>query len=361
MFPTFSKLFSVSGLLIWSLLFSAAHAASEPDTRIANRTIERTVNLRTHSLYAPYIDQDLQNRWWDFGADSYINTNKHVRLTRNRPSQMGWLWSRLPLTAPNYIIEAEFKISGDSTHLYGDGFAMWLTTERTQPGPVFGNKNNFDGLGIIVDTYANSRHGYSFPRVSGFLFDGTTEYNMGNDGDGQAIGACSANVRRTNVATKLKLTYIKDRFLDVKVQYKAWDDWSDCFYAENVTLSSSPFIGFSALTGDVSDAHDIISVTTSSVILSQSSFQNPKQKATIWGTSNPVSTGKGGSWSGFLFKLILLVGVVGGGAYGWNEYQRRKRYGGFGSANFGGGASGGMLGMGGPSRFGGPYANEKRF
>jgi hypothetical protein len=29
------------------------------------------------------------------------------------------------------------------------------------------------------------------------------------------------NFRRTNVATKLKVTYVKDSFLDVKIQYKA--------------------------------------------------------------------------------------------------------------------------------------------
>jgi hypothetical protein len=52
----------------------------------------QTVQLRTHSLFAPYIDEDLQNRyvldpgwllyelyfqhvsrrWWDFGADAYV-------------------------------------------------------------------------------------------------------------------------------------------------------------------------------------------------------------------------------------------------------------------------------------------------
>ena len=32
------------------------------------------------------------------------------------------------------------QISGASNHLYGDGMAIWFTTDRTQPGPVFGNK-----------------------------------------------------------------------------------------------------------------------------------------------------------------------------------------------------------------------------
>ncbi|KAF9579435.1 hypothetical protein BGW38_004297, partial [Lunasporangiospora selenospora] len=51
--------------------------------------------LRTHSIYMPYIDQDLQNRWFDFGGDALINTNKYIRLTADAPSKTGYLWSRL--------------------------------------------------------------------------------------------------------------------------------------------------------------------------------------------------------------------------------------------------------------------------
>jgi hypothetical protein len=73
-------------------------------------------------------------------------------------SQQGWLWSRLPLTAANFVIEVEFKvryiysfyrdtplfivlqIAGSTGHLHGDGLALWITSERAQPGPVFGSK-----------------------------------------------------------------------------------------------------------------------------------------------------------------------------------------------------------------------------
>jgi mannose-binding lectin 2 len=206
----------VSLLSVVGLFVGVAQAAADDRTKLGNDTIDRTMQLRTHSLYAPYIDQDLQNRWWDFGADSYVNTNKYIRLTRNKPSQMGWLWSRLAVTPSNFIIEVEFKISGDSSHLYGDGLAMWLTKDRAVEGPVFGSKDEFTGLGIFLDTYANERHSYSFPRIVGVLGDGKTKYDFGNDGDAQAIGACSANFRRTNVATKLKVTYVTDKFLDVR-------------------------------------------------------------------------------------------------------------------------------------------------
>ncbi|KAA1476487.1 hypothetical protein DENSPDRAFT_843467 [Dentipellis sp. KUC8613] len=323
-------------------LLGAGVLAQSDHTQIANRTIERTVQLRTHSIFAPYIDQDLQNRWWDFGADAYVNTNKHIRLTRNRQSLMGWLWSRLPLTAVNYIIEIEFKISGESSHLYGDGMAVWLTKERAEPGPVFGNRDNFDGLGIFLDTYANGRHGYSFPRISAMLGDGKTPYDQAGDNDAHALAGCSANIRRTNVATKLKITYVKDTVLDVKVQYKGWDDWSDCFTVNGIHMPENPFLGFSSMTGDVSDNHDIISVSTHSAVLSQP--EAPRNKMRTFTTE---------SFSFPFIKVLLFLGVCAGGFYGWRTYTRRNARGGFGNAGgFGGFGQGGS---------GGLWSDPKRF
>lgn len=31
------------------------------------------------------------------------------------------------------------QVSGSKGHLFGDGLAIWLTKDRAQPGPVFGN------------------------------------------------------------------------------------------------------------------------------------------------------------------------------------------------------------------------------
>ena len=38
------------------------------------------------------------------------NTNRHVRLTQDKPSQTGWLWSRMPLSPGNWQIDVEFKV-----------------------------------------------------------------------------------------------------------------------------------------------------------------------------------------------------------------------------------------------------------
>ncbi|KAL5483214.1 hypothetical protein ACEPAI_8444 [Sanghuangporus weigelae] len=315
-------------LIFLPLGILAAKDKKKDGKNAKNVTIDRLVNLRTHSVYAPYIDQDLQNRWWDFGADAIVNTNRHIRLTRNKPSQTGWLWSRLPLTATNYVVEVEFKISGDQKqHLHGDGLAIWLTKERTQPGPIYGSIDKFTGLGIILDTYANSRHAYAFPRVVITMGDGNTSYDLEQDGERTKIGACSANFLKKEFPTKVKITYVKDSLLDVKLQFKARDTWTDCVKIEDVSIPLAPFLGFSALTGDVFDAHDIISVSTSSAILADPSRPRDKFKA-------PTTSSSSSSWLSFFLKLFLFAGVCFGAFYGYQEYSRRNGGVGFGTSNY---------------------------
>ena len=67
------------------------------------------------------------------------NTNKHVRLTQDKPSQKGWLWSRMPLSVLNWQMDIEFKVDGKAHNLFGDGFAIWLSKDRAKLGSVFGS------------------------------------------------------------------------------------------------------------------------------------------------------------------------------------------------------------------------------
>lgn len=175
------------------------------------------------------------------------------------------------------------------------------------------------------------------------LGDGKTPYDFGNDGDATSIGGCSANFRRTNVATKLKITYVKDVFLDVKVQYKAWDEWSDCFRVDKISLPASPYLGFSAMTGDVYDAHDIITVTTNSIIPSQPGAARDKM-------STKTGFNTGGTWLGLLVKLSLVAGVCVGAWYAWKQYALNHGY--DVNSPFARWGGGGLDGL---------YANGKRF
>ena len=105
----------------------------------------------------------------------------------------------------------------------------------------------------------------------------------------------------------------------------AVDEWKPCFSADDVVLPKHPYIGFSALTGDVSDPHDVIAVTTSSVVLSAPDSQRnslKKGKSFFGGSKSSSSTGagEGGSMFGLLIKLVLLGAVGYGGWIGWKKY-----------------------------------------
>jgi mannose-binding lectin 2 len=87
-------------------------------------------------------------------------------------------------------------------------------------------------------------------------------------------------------------------------------------------------------------------------VLSPASAQRDKAATTFFSRG----PNKEGTWFGFFFKAFLFAGVCAGGYYGYEEYKRRKMYGGGG--NFGGMRGGGYGGGGG---FGGASMYDKRF
>jgi len=181
------------------------------------------------------------------------------------------------------------------------------------------------------------------------LGDGKTAYDQAHDGDNTSIGACSANYRRTNVATKLKMTYIKDTYLNVQVMYKAWDEWTDCFTVEGLSLPNAPYLGFSAMTGDVSDNHDIISVSTYSAILSSPNAQRDRIGG---GAAKQAKTPLVPGWMWTLLKIACGLGAVAGLLYAYKTWVLSQAAGKpFGSM---------FVGRG-PGLGSGMFADSKRF
>jgi lectin, mannose-binding 2 len=131
--------------------------------------------------------------------------------------------------------------------------------------------------------------------------DGQTEYDLDNDGKRNEIAGCEADIingaRNKNIATKARITYYKNTYLEVKLQYKAWDQWEPCFTIPNATIPSVAYLGFTALTGEVSDNHDIISVTTNNIV----SVPPRSYKASVRQQDTTSS------WFGLLFVLKLIA------------------------------------------------------
>jgi lectin, mannose-binding 2 len=300
--------------------------------------------LRTHSLSAPYLDSDMSSRWWDFGGDTLIRADKYVRLAADQPSQSGWIFSRIPLTANNWEIEMEFSIAGKG-NLHGDGFAMWITKERAQPGDVFGHVDRFEGLGIFFDTYKNNRPGVVFPYVMAMMGDGKTQYDRANDGKANEMGGCSvgqedARMSTTNnpqarglrgsaVPTKARLTYVKEESLSMELQYKTEGTWTKCFDikatdAQPLKLPNQAYLGFSAHTGELSDNFDIIDVQTKNLYSPKPSSGRQNQPKTA--SSYTRGQQESGGWLWFFFKLILFIGLCAGAYFGYNAYRTKQRY-----------------------------------
>ncbi|KAI9679616.1 MAG: hypothetical protein M1829_001578 [Trizodia sp. TS-e1964] len=315
----------------------------------------KAIPLRTHIITPPYLDSDMQSRWFDFGGNTIIRADqfvvlsikmpsdsllialRYIRLTSDAPSQQGWLFSRVPLTATNWEILVEFRISGAGS-LHGDGLAMWLTKTRATQGPVFGSRDNFEGLGIFIDTYKNNRPGVVFPYVMAMMGDGKTRYDKANDGKDNELGGCSARgIRATDVTTKLRLTYFQEKSLKLELQYKDEDTWDFCFEVPNVVIPPVTYLGFSAETGELSDNHDIISVNTKNLYNPGGGSVGAKSgdrgdmghsNKQSWDTSR-TSSHEGGGWSWFFIKLVLFVLAIGGAYVGftiWRTSQRNSRF-----------------------------------
>ncbi|KAL8720363.1 MAG: hypothetical protein Q9225_002751 [Loekoesia sp. 1 TL-2023] len=98
--------------------------------------------------------------------------------------------SAVGLPVIEFPIEVEFKIHGQG-NLHGDGMAIWITKQRGQTGPVFGSVDQFEGLGVFIDTYKNQRPGVVFPYVMAMLGNASVSYDKDHDGKDNEIAGCS--------------------------------------------------------------------------------------------------------------------------------------------------------------------------
>jgi len=131
------------------------------------------------------------------------------------------------------------------------------------------------------------------------------------------------------------LTYFQDQSLELQLQYKAADQWTQCFKVTAddgkgpVKMPNAAYLGFSAHTGELSDNFDIVNVDTrnlySPVASGGRGSQNgpPNRKG---GPANIMSGNKSsGGWGWFLFKVVAFFIVAGGAYVGYTAYRTKQR------------------------------------
>ncbi|PVU84963.1 hypothetical protein BB559_007274 [Furculomyces boomerangus] len=223
--------------------------------------------IHNFSLDSPYIDDGFHITNWDFGGDAYIKADSGVILTTDLPSKRGWIWSTNTLPTEGWKIDFDFFIGNSKSGiLNGDGFAFWATQERSTSGPVFGSRDYFTGLGLFFDTYPNGNHGKSFPMVVGMVGDGKTSYDGSSDGTVGSTGICQGIfVRNLDTASTCTITYIPKKLLSVKIFYMGQE--RTCFSRTGITLPDNLFLGFSAITGQLSGMSQYNNAFSTNILL----------------------------------------------------------------------------------------------
>lgn len=346
------SLFSV----VCILLFHIHVAFSEP-VETSDQEFYRLESF-PHALTKPFLDKYLTSRFYDYGGDTVIKSDSYIRLTGDRPDQSGWLFSKLPAMPENFQVEFDFKLhGGGGGSLMGDGLAFWITTHKGGNGPVFGSKDNFEGLGIFFDTYKNNRPGKVFPHVMAMSGNGRTMYDHAHDGLANEIASCAARglVNAPGIA-RARVTHVKGKFLSLDLDVKETNRWKSCFVLnhDELEIPQGAFLGFSARTGQLHENHELHRVQVYSLrnppqtykqLLELDEGTRPSrdesrtaqmrrtveaQRSALRSKNGELAKSKRGSWFGLFIKFLLvifgiLVVFVGYGIYITKNKQRKRR------------------------------------
>ena len=112
-----------------------------------------------HASFEPPFDEidnaglRMVGKQWRTAGHAVVNNN-FARLTPDRQSKKGALWSRKALSVPEFSAVLKFRISGQGKSFFGDGLALWIVQQSFyDAGDLHGFKENFQGVGIIFDTF----------------------------------------------------------------------------------------------------------------------------------------------------------------------------------------------------------------
>jgi mannose-binding lectin 1 len=237
------------------------------------------------SLLTAFVPHDIQRRFeyklsfkgphlvfkdgtipfWEHSGAA-IASNDQVRITPSIRSQKGRIWCKNLVLNKDWEIEATLKISGRG-RVGADGMAIWYTDKPGHEGSVFGSNDQWNGLGIFLDSFDNDGQ-QNNPYISVMTNDGTKSYDHHRDGITQQIGGCLRDFRNKPFPIRIKVEYFK-RTLTVYYHGGLNADLANyeiCTQIDNIDLPPNGYFGISAETGGLADDHDALSFITHSLI-----------------------------------------------------------------------------------------------
>lgn len=232
--------------------------------------------LEYHSFQPPFQAVDnsglrLASPHWRSAGTTVINNN-FIRLTPDRQSKKGALWSRKTLSTPSFTSFLKFRISGQGKQFFGDGIALWIVQQSYfVEGPLQGFIEQFMGIGVIFDTFRNTEHAQIHRDVTVLINNGTRNLEQMTT----VVHGCDANVRyhadRADFsvldASRAKIV-VNETHLAVYVDERDSGEWTLCTEVSDLDKHLPPgwiersHLGLTASTGQLADNHDIISLKT---------------------------------------------------------------------------------------------------
>jgi lectin, mannose-binding 2 len=128
---------------------------------------------------------------WRSTGTTVVNKN-FIRLTPDRQSKKGAVWSKKNLGVSSFSSILEFRISGQGKNFFGDGIAWWITqNSQHMDGIVHGSAEKFVGIGVIFDTFKNTESLASHRDVTVLINTGDKTYEMMT----KDVLGCGAKIR----------------------------------------------------------------------------------------------------------------------------------------------------------------------
>lgn len=152
--------------------------------------------LEFQSFQPPFQEVDttgtrIVNGHFRTSGTTVVNNN-FIRLTPDRQSKKGGVWSRKPVGVPSLSTVLKFRISGQGKNFFGDGIALWVVQQSYHiEGSIHGFFEKFYGIGIVFDTFKNTENLAAHRDITVLINDGTKSYEVMT----QDVMGCMANIR----------------------------------------------------------------------------------------------------------------------------------------------------------------------
>lgn len=197
---------------------------------------------------------------------------------------------------------------------------------------MFGNKDYFTGLAVILDTYANQHgvHPHGHPYISVMVNNGTLHYDHEADGIHTELAGCECKFRGLEHEARILVQYLND-VLTIKTDIENSGLFRDCVKVEGVNLPSHYHFGLTAATGDLSDNHDILSIKMQQLSptrydykpsaddVPRANYNNPNRDRIISDSQSGMS-----ALRKFFLIVCVCVGLISVAGFGYFLYMSKK-------------------------------------